>query len=218
MVQFNLLPDVKLEYIKTQRTKHFLTVVSVVASAAGIAILLVAIVTVDVVQKKSLSDENNDITHYSTQLKNIPNLNKILTVQNQLSTLTSLHEQKPVTSRLFTYISQVTPSQAVLNNIEVNYSNNSLTIGGKAPTLDIVSTFTDTLKATQYTVTGSTTSIPAHAFTSVVLSSFGRDQDGATFTITCSFDPTIFNTDHNITLTVPQPVNSSQTNVFQGGN
>src|SRR5581483_3376261 len=109
MVQFNLLPDVKLEYVKTQRTKRLLTVVSLIASLASIAILLASVVTVDVVQKKSLNDENNDISRYSAQLRSVPNLNKILTVQNQLSTLTSLHDQKPVTSRLFNYIAEVTP-------------------------------------------------------------------------------------------------------------
>jgi hypothetical protein len=216
MIQFNLLPDVKLEYVKTQRTKRFLTLLSIVASAAGIAILLVSIVTVDVVQKKSLSDENNDIARYSAELKGTPNLNRMLTVQNQLNTLTTLHEQKPVTSRLFTYITQVTPSQATLNNLALDYSTNTLTVGGAAPSLDVVSTYTDTLKATTYSVAGGVSG--THAFSNVVLSSFGRDQNGATFTITFTFDPTIFNTDDNVTLVVPQSAGASQSNVFQGSN
>lgn len=217
MVQFNLLPDVKLEFVKTQRTKHFLTLVSFAASALGIAILIVALVAVDVVQKKSLHDENNDISRYSSQLKRIPNLNQILTVQNQLNTLAVLHDKKPVTSRLFTYISQVTPSQATLNDLNIDFTANKLTIGGKAPSLDIVSTYTDSLKATEYSIAGSNAG-SKHAFSSVVLSSFGRDQDGATFTITFTFDPAIFNTDNNVTLTVPQSVNANQSDVFQGGN
>jgi Tfp pilus assembly protein PilN len=215
MVQFNLLPDVKLEYVKTQRTKHLLTLVSVAASIAGIAILLVSVVTVDVVQKKSLNDENNDITRYSSQLKSIPNLNKILTVQNQLSTLTSLHDEKPVVSRLFNYIAEVTPTQASLNELNVDFTANTITIGGTAPSLDAVSTYTDTLKATTYTVNGSSTK--TNAFSNVVLSSFGQNQAGATFTITYNFDPTIFNTDDSVTLSVPQTASATQS-VFQGGN
>lgn len=237
MIQFNLLPDIKLEYVKTQRTKHFLTLLSLVVSVASIAVLLVAIVTVDVVQKKTLGDENNDISRYTVQLKGVPNLDKILTVQNQLSTLTSLHEQKPVTSRLFNYISEVTPSTASLNNLDINFAGaagstaaapstalstgtatgNTLTIGGSAPTLAVVNTFTDTLKATVYTVAGSNTS-PLGAFSDVVLSSFGQGKSGATFTITCNFDPTIFDTDDNVTLTVPPSADANQTNVFQGSN
>lgn len=215
MVQFNLLPDVKLEFVRTQRTKHLLTLISFVASAAGIAILAVALITVDVVQKKSLNDENKDIATYSKQLKSVSNLDKILTIQNQLNTLSGLHDKKPVTSRLFAYISQVTPSQATLNNLSIDFNANTLTIGGKAPSLDVVSTFTDTLKNTDYTLAGSNTQA-THAFTNVVLSSFGRDQDGATFTITLSFDPAIFNTNNTVTLAAPQTNSSSQTNVFQG--
>jgi len=214
MIQFNLLPDVKLEYVKTQRTKHLLTLISIVASLAGVAVLLVSVVTVDVVQKKSLDDENSDITHYSAQLRSVPNLNKILTVQNQLSTLTSLHDQKPVVSRLFNYIAEVTPTQAGLNELNVDFTANTITIGGTAPSLDVVSTYTDTLKATTYGVSGSGKTT---AFSNVVLSSFGQDQSGATFTITCSFDPTIFNTNDNVTLAVPQAT-TTDPSVFQGGN
>ncbi len=217
MVQFNLLPDVKLEYVKTQRTKHLLTLASFVVSIAGIAVLVVSLVTVDVVQKKSLSDENRDIARYSSQLKSTADLNKILTVQNQLKTLSTLHDQKPVTSRLFAYISQVTPAQANLNQLSVDFVADTLTIGGKAPSLDVVSTYTDTLKATQYAVTGSNEG-KRSAFSKVVLGSFGRNDSGATFTITCNFDPIIFNTDDNIALTVPATANAGQSNIFQGGN
>lgn len=216
MVQFNLLPDVKLEYVKTQRTKHLLTLVSFVVSIASIALLLLSFVTVDVVQKKSLHDLNGDISKYSTQLKNIPDLDKILTVQNQLGTLTSLHDQKPVTSRLFGYISQVTPAQASLNKLTLDFTTNTLTLGGTAPALDVVSTYTDTLKATTYTTDAS--GAKTHAFSNVVLSSFGRDDTGATFTITANFDPAIFNTNNNVTLTVPQTSGSDQSSVFGGGN
>jgi len=216
MVQFNLLPNVKLEYVKTQRTKRLLTLTSVVVSIAGVVLLVLSLMTVDVVQKKSLHDLNNDIGRYSTQLKNVQDLDKILTVQNQLSTLTSLHEQKPVTSRLFSYISQLTPANANLNQLSIDFSANTITIGGSAPTLDVVSTYTDTLKQTTYKTSAKASGI--HAFSNVVLSSFGRTDSGATFTITSSFDPAIFNTDDTITLTVPQTAGADQSSVFGGSN
>jgi hypothetical protein len=216
MIQFNLLPDVKLEYVKTQHTKRLLTIVSFFVSVAGIAVLLLSFITVDVVQKKSLSDLNGDIAQYGTQLKGVKDLDKILTVQNQLSTLTSLHDQKPVTSRLFGYVSQVTPAQASLNQLGLNFATNMLTMGGSAPSLDVVSAYTDTLKSTTYKTGSNTTA--THAFTNVVLCSFGRSESGATFTITCTFDPIIFNSANDVTLTVPATADSNQTSVFGGGN
>jgi Tfp pilus assembly protein PilN len=212
MIQFNLLPDVKLEYVKAQRTKRLITLASIVVSIPSIAMLLISLLTVDVVQKKSLSDENSDITRYSAQLRGIPNLNNILTVQNQLKELGDLHNQKPVTSRLFGYISQVTPPQATLTQLNIDFTAGTLIIGGGAPSLDVVSTYTDTLKATVYQVAGQ--SAKPHAFSQVVLSSFGRNDQGATFSITCKFDPVIFNTDDTVTLSVPS-TGGSQANVFQ---
>lgn len=217
MIQFNLLPNVKLEYVKTQRTKRMLTMVSVIVSIASIGVLLLSIVAVDVVQKKSLNDLNGDINRYSTQLKSVKDLDKILTVQNQLSTLTSLHSKKPVASRLFTYISQVTPSQIKeLNQLSVDFTTNALTIGGSAPSLDVVSTYTDTLKAAMYKTDAGNAS--THAFSNVVLSSFGRSDSDATFTITCSFDPIIFNSADNVTLKVPTTANANESSIFEGGN
>src|SRR5882757_6261743 len=174
MVQFNLLPDVKQEFIKARRTKRMVTLIAVAASGAAVFVLLLMIVTVDVVQKKSIHDLNSDIGKYSKQLKAVPDLNKILTVQNQLNTLTSLHDQKVVTSRLFGYVAQVTPAQASISKLSVDYTANTMNITGEAPTLDVVNSFTDTLKNTTYTLDksgkGSTS-----AFSKIVLSSFGRD-------------------------------------------
>lgn len=211
MVQFNLLPDVKLEYVKAQRTKHLLTLVSVVVSIASLGVLAISIFSVDVVQKKSLHDLDGDISRYSNELKNVKDLNKILTVQNQLGTLTNLHDQKPVASRLFDYLTKVTPKQASLDKLTVDFSQNTMTIGGAAPSLDVVSTYTDTLKKTNYKVGDGSMQ---HAFSNVVLTNFGRNDQGASFNITFSFDPAIFDSANNITLTVPVSADADQSSIF----
>jgi len=51
MIQFNLLPAVKLEYVKAQRTKHLLILISAVSSAVALLVLTLSIISVDVVQK-----------------------------------------------------------------------------------------------------------------------------------------------------------------------
>jgi len=175
---------------------------------------LMAIVAVNVVQKKSLSDLDADISKYSKQLKDTKDLDKILTVQNQLTTLTGLHNDKPVTSRLFTYVSELTPSQARLNLLTIDFASNTMTIGGEAPSLDTVSVYTDTLKGTTYSAKGITDS--PNAFSDVVLTAFARTQAGATFTITCSFKPDIFDSQYsNLKLKVPQTANADTSSVFE---
>lgn len=204
MIQFNLLPDVKLEYIKTQRTKHIVMVIGMLASAASLVVFSLLVLTVDVWQHKTLNDLSSDIKKTSEQLKSTPDLNKILTVQSQLGSLSTLHGQKPAAQRLFGYLAQVTPDKATISDMTVDYTQNTLSISGKAPTLDVVNTFTDGLKFTKYQVKGSDDKLAA--FSNVVLSSFGRSEEGAIYTITLSFDPTIFSNASPITLDVPNIV------------
>lgn len=206
MIQFNLLPDVKLEYIKTERLKQLVVTVSFLASAAALALLIILVLTVDVWQKKSLSDLSNDIATSSKQLRSTPDLSKILTVQNQLGQLTTLHDQKYVDSRLFGYLSQVTPTQATISTMNTDNTQNTMSISGDAPSLDVVNTFVDGLKFTKYTVAGSTES--QNAFSNVVLSTFGRSGEGASYTITLSFDPVIFSNANKVTLKVPDIVST----------
>lgn len=211
MIQFNLLPNVKQEYVKARHTKQLVIVISLAVSAAALAVFILLILTVDVVQKKSLHDVNSDIAKYSKQLKSVPNLDKILTVQNQLNTLTGLHDKKVVTSRLFAYVSQVTPVQASISKLTVDYTANTIIVSGEAPGLDIVNTFADTLKQTNF----KTDSTDKKAFTNVVLTSFGRDSKAATYTLSLAFDPLIFDSANNVTLSVPSGATGAQQQLFQ---
>jgi len=214
MIQFNLLPDVKQEFVKARRTNRLVTLVSIGVSGVSLFLLLLMLVTVDIVQKKSMSDLNGDITKYSHQLKAVPDLDKILTVQNQLNTLTGLHDQKVVSSRLFGYISQITPTQASISSLNIDFTAHTMTVNGEAPSIAVINTFTDTLKSTTYK-TDAAGSQATKAFTSVVLSSFGRDSKGATYNITFNFDPAIFDSAHNVTLTVPSTTSGAQQLLFQ---
>lgn len=216
MVQFNLLPDVKLQYVKMRRTKYLMTVISVLVAGVALAAMLFSLFIVKVVQQNNLRDLNDDIKTASSELQSVDDLSKILTVQNQLSTLTQLHDDKPVTSRIFTYISQVTPAAASLDTLTIDYESSLITIGGVAPNLDTVSVYTDTLKATTF-MTGGESDEKMRAFSNVVLSDFGRNDTGATFTITMIFDPKIFSAIEAVELSVPTTSTADSSNVFEAG-
>lgn len=205
MIQLNLLPDVKLQYLKVRRMQRLVVSVSMLLIIASLFIFVLLIGTVDVFQKKSLSDLNHDISTYKSQLQNTPNLNKILTVQNQLQVLTSLHDQKPAATRLFGYLQQLTPADASISQFNIDYTQNTVSITGDANSLDVVNAFTDTLKFTTYKKSDGTS---ANAFSAVVLSQFSRNSSGATYTITANFDPAIFDSANNVTLTVPNIIST----------
>ncbi len=202
MIQFNLLPDVKIEYIKARRQKRLVVLTSSLAAVAAFTVLVFLILFVDVVQKKNLHDLNADIKTQSAQLESTANLSKILTVQNQLTSLTNLHDQKPAVTRLFGFLSQLTPNAVTIGSLRADYSEKTLSMSGSASSLDIIKNYVDTLKSTTYTVNGGSTQAK-NAFSSVVLSNFSRTATAATYTITIAFDPLLFDQKHDVTLSVP---------------
>jgi len=211
MIQFNLLPDVKLQFVRAQRMKRLVTLGSIAVSVVSLVALGFMLFTVKVVQGKSLSDLNKDIASSSQQLKDVPDLNKILTVQNQLNTLTGMHDSKIAAQRIFSYVNQVTPPTAAISSLSVDFDAKTMSIGGQAPSLDVINVYADTLKATKFTVDGQTKA----AFSDVVLSSFSRDKDRASYTLTLNYDETIFSNTQDVKLTIPTGAESTTTNVFQ---
>lgn len=207
MIQFNLLPDIKIQYIKAKKQEHVVILISSIATITAVAIFVILIAIVDVVQKKELSDARSTVSSDVSKLKNTPNLQQILTVQNQLKSLPNLHNAKPAVSRMFNYLTELTPSNATISKLTVDYTQNDINISGSANDLATVNQFTDTLKFTGYSVKGQSGSKPA--FSGVVLSDFSDSStSGATYTITANFDPTIFAYNQSINLTVPGIINT----------
>jgi Tfp pilus assembly protein PilN len=212
MIQFNLLPDVKIQFIKAQRFRRFVMMISIATAAVAIAILIVLTFYVNVVQKKTVKNLTADITKYSNQIKNTKDLDKILTIQNQLKSLNTLHDQKPDTSKLFGYIAQITPASVFLNSLRVDLTGHTLTISGKTDSLSTINKFVDTLKFTTYNVvdksdksaTDNATDVPqTKVFSSTVLSSFSKALTGSNFSINTNFDAVIFDSKQEIKFTVP---------------
>jgi hypothetical protein len=205
MIQFNLLPDIKIHYLRARRQKHLVLLSSIVVIIASVALLALLISVVFVLQKKNIGDLSQDITSASKELEGTRDLNKMLTVQNQLRSLNDLHDSKPVATRLFGYVNQATPAAVSISRFMVDFEKFTLSISGSTDNLGTVNTFADTLKFTTFH-TAENVDDEKRAFSAVVLSSFGRDAKGANYTITMNFDPTIFSEKEEVTLTVPKKV------------
>jgi Tfp pilus assembly protein PilN len=203
LVQFNLLPDVKLEYARQQKTKRLVYGATILASLVAITIFVISFVSVSLLQKKLLDNAGKDITTYSNKIKSIPNLQKILTVQNQLNSLPGLHDKKHYQSRLFTYLPQVTPTNISIDSVVIDNTANTIELDGSSDTVETINKFVDTIKFTSYVV-GSNQSTKKLAFSNVVLSNIGRNDKNATYTVKASFDPSIFTGTKPISLVVPQ--------------
>lgn len=199
MIQFNLLPNIKLEYIKARRSKRVLMTSSVVVAGVCLVILLLLFSTVQFAQKKYLNDLTKDIQSGISDIKSIEDLDKILTIQNQLTSLPDLHKNKPLLSRVFTYIGQTTPANVAISKFDIDVASTTITVQGTADSIATINTYADTLKFATYDTESTKEAKP---FTNVV-TTLSRNEQSSSFTIIMTFDPIIFSGNEKVTLVVP---------------
>ena len=199
MIQFNLLPDVKINYLKARSLKRRILSLSMVVMAASIG-LVTFIFLVQLSQKKNIKDLTADINREKTAIQANEDISKILTIQNQLNTLPGLHSEKPLTSRMFDYIGKLTPVDVSLGQLEVDVATTTMTVSGSAPAIEAINRYADTLKfATYKTESG----LEGKPFSSVA-TTLSRSAQSTSFTLTVIFDPVILSAKEQVTLSVPQ--------------
>lgn len=207
MIQFNLLPRVKVDFINAKRTKRFVLLIATCVVGGSLAVVGILASVVLVWQTSSLSDLDKNIKASADDLRSQADINKVLTVQNQLTSIDSLHSQKPEVARVFGYLAQVTPSKITVATLSVDFVTPTFTITGQAPSLEEVNKFVDTLKFTTIGNDDEDSAVVdgAKAFSAVVLSSYSIDSSGASFSITLAYEPLIFSSaESNLKLVVPQ--------------
>lgn len=207
MIQFNLLPDVKAAFITARRTKRLVSLLATVVIGTSLFVVTILVVVVFVWQRTSLSNLDRNIKASASDLKSQTDIDKVLTIQNQLSSIDDLHAQKPEVARVFVYLTQITPSRITVSTLAVDFVTPTISITGQAPSLEEVNKYVDTLKFTTVGNDDEGTAVAegAKAFSQVVLSAYTLDSSGAGFTITLAYDPMIFSSrETNLRLTVPQ--------------
>ncbi|HMT19187.1 MAG TPA: hypothetical protein PKD20_00570 [Candidatus Saccharibacteria bacterium] len=198
MLQFNLLPDVKKEYVKARRTKRLIMSISFMVSAVSLGVVLLLFSVVQIAQKQHISDLSEDIKASESRIQGVENINNILTVQNQLSLLPKLHEGKPKSSRLFAYVTFLSPEKAKVNVLDFDAKDQSIVLQGTADSLATVNKFVDNIKSVTYKVVGSEDKTAAPF--SGVGTELSGDNEKANFKIEMTYEPTIFDNTKDITM------------------
>lgn len=196
MIQFNLLPDIKLEFIKATYKRRIISLISFIVAGAFLTVFILMFLFVRVNQTHHLGALDKDIKTQVSKLQSNQDLDKILTIQNQLNSLPALHDKKVLSSRVFGYLNQVTPAQAKVSNVEIDLEAHSIVIKGTADSIQTLNKYVDTLKFTDFKVEGDSPK-EGKAFTSVVLQSFNFENQAATgktvsYEVSFSYDEAIF--------------------------
>ena len=204
MIQLNLLPNIKAEYVKAQRTKRTVTTLALIVSAVSIGIVVLLAGVAYGAQQLRLKNVQDTISKNENAIKQEKDLDKVLTIQNQLAALTGLHDAKAVMSRLFTYLQQTTPAAISISHYTVDNEGLTWSVEGKAPSLELINKYVDTLKFTEIGASEEGQDSGQRAFSEVVLTTFSKTDEGYTFSVNLKFDDQLFASQNpDIKLVVP---------------
>ena len=160
MISLNLLPDVKKDLLRVRRERNLVVSISVVVVGASIGVLLLLSGTLGVlIGAKALMEnsiKNDEQTIKQAQKKK--QLDKYITVQNQLKQIGKLKSDQQVYSRLMDYLTQLNP--AAPNNVQISSAKIEAPAGSSGDTSSSSSSSASTDGITM-TIEGKTTNFSA---------------------------------------------------------
>lgn len=148
MIQLNLLPDVKREYIEAQRSRNTAITICIMVMLGSLAVIALLFVYLNVIQRGQNFLVDRSIDENSAKLQKVEEIDKYLTVQNQLIALPDLHNAKTVYSRLFAYLpvlNPAPPNNVALSKVTIDEEMKTISIEGSAANFAAVNTFKNTL-------------------------------------------------------------------------
>ncbi len=186
MIEINLIPDVKQELIKAQRTRSAVIAGAVFVGIGSVAVVVLLAMYVFGFQTVRNSLADSSISDGIKKLKAIDDLPKTLTIQNQLTKISDLNAGKKINSRIFDVLGAVIPPEP--NNIQVSAVTvdslkNTFTIEGQAAnSYSAAEVFKKTVEGAKFRFTDKNNS-PQEVYLASEISlgntSYGADATGA---------------------------------------
>lgn len=199
MIEINLVPDVKQELIKAQGVRA-----RVIAGAIFVGIVSVAIVAllafyVFAVQTARDFIANGQIESKSVDLASKKDLSKTLTIQNQLTKISALNDDKKIDSRIFNLLGAIippAPNNIQISDLTIDSAANTITINGQAAnSYAAVEVFKKTISGAKVKYTDKTDGVALASNISTSNTSYGEDSSGAKvlrFTLSFEYAPELF--------------------------
>ena len=134
MIEINLLPSVKRELLKTRAMRNRVISISfLVGGASIVAVVVLALVLGSQIAGEAV--QNGVIKDRNDKLMAVEDLNKVVTIQNQLTKINEQHSRKKINSRIFdvvTAVNPVVPNNVSFSDIKVNPESKTITLEGSA--------------------------------------------------------------------------------------
>lgn len=134
MIEINLIPSVKKELLKTRSMRNrVISLSSFIGTSLVIGVVVLGVIFGGQLAAEAIQD--NTIKDKYKELSSTEDLDKIVTIQNQLTKISSLHDSKKLNSRLFDVVSAVNPAapnDVTFSMIKLNPEEKTITLEGSA--------------------------------------------------------------------------------------
>lgn len=217
MIELNLLPDVKKEFIKAQRTRNTVISGAILVSVAAVGVIALLTTTVYGAQKVLKDNLNREILSNHKKVEEKQEINKYLAIQSQLNYLNDAAGQRSVYARFFEYLPQLNPAapyNVTLYEVRLSKELNTINMTGVASSFEAVNNFKNTLERAKFVYKdASDTAAEVNMFTDVVSAAptlaTTDGQVKALFDFTITFAPEAFDpSNKDPKISVPKLVTS----------
>ena len=134
MIEINLLPNVKRELLKTRAMRNRVISISfLVGGASIVAVVVLALILGSQIAAEAV--QNGVVKDRNDKLMAVEDLNKVVTIQHQLTKINEQHSGKKINSRIFdvvTAVNPVAPNNVSFSDIKVNPESKTITLEGSA--------------------------------------------------------------------------------------
>lgn len=184
MIEINLIPDVKQELIRARMVRSAVVTISIFVAVAFAAAVVVLCLYVFGAQALRNTLADNQIKDGSNKLAKVDDLSKILTIQNQLTKINSLNDDKKIDSRTFMLLQAVippAPNNVQISKLTIDADTDTISFEGQTLLYPSVETFKKTIAAANVRykdADNKQTDVPLASDLSISDVSYGDDVNG----------------------------------------
>lgn len=150
MIEINLVPDVKQELLRAQRVRTTVISIAILAAIGFAAAVVLLSLYVFGAQTLRSALADGSIKDESKKLQDVQDLGKALSLQNQLSSITSIREKTTMDSRLFDVLTTVIPESTTISDISLDAEEKTITLQGETGGYNDLDALKKTILATKF--------------------------------------------------------------------
>lgn len=201
MIEINLIPDVKQELIRARMIRSGVISGAIVAIISAAALVVVLSIYIFGVQTVRGAVADTEIKKGGTQLASVDDLSKILTIQQQLTKMSSLNNSKKIDSRVFDLLQAIippAPNEVKVSSLVIDATAGTITFEGQTPSFPSLEAFKKTIGAANIRFKDSAdkqTDVVLASNLSISNVSYGEDANGGKvlrFTVSFTYAPDLF--------------------------